>query len=149
MAMAISFPGSPSTGDLFDASGRTWIYDGASWRLTSPASSATATFNWEPTTVELIDGGFQWFYGWRYDPATGRLELDEINDSDKVAIPSFRPGNVDGVYNGMLTSAELGSAPKHAIIDMYGEGYYNWFTSLQQITFDWDASTVSHITMEV
>lgn len=149
--MAISFPASPDTGDLFEAAGRTWIYDGSSWRLT-PVGQAGSTerFRWEPQTTELIDTDFQWFYGWKYNPAEGRLTLDEIDDNTLVRVPPYRPGDVSGVYNGMLTSVDLlANVPKHEIVDMNGEGYYNWFTSLTQISFEWDTVKNSHLTMEV
>jgi hypothetical protein len=148
--MAIAFPSTPDTGDLFEAAGRTWIYDGTSWRLTPPASSASARFGWEPTTTDLIDNDFQWFYGWKYDPIEGRLVLDEIDDNTLVRLPKYRPGDNEGVYNGMLTSVQLASnTPKHEIVDMNGEGYYNWFTSLTQVSFAWDSAKKTHITMEV
>lgn len=149
--MAITFPGSPDTGDLFEASGRTWIYDGSSWRLT-PVGQAGSTerFRWEPPTNELIDTDFQWFYGWKFNPKESRLTLDEIDDNTLVRIPPYRPGDVNGVYNGMLTSVDLvADVPKHEIVDMNGEGYYNWFTSLTQISFEWDTVKNSHMTMEV
>lgn len=148
--MAIAFPNDPDTGDLFEASGRTWIYDGTAWRLTPPASSAAARFGWEPTTTKLIDNDFQWFYGWKFEPSTGRLTLDEIDDNTLVNVPKYRPGNNEGVYNGMLTSTDLATnIPKHEIVDMNGEGYYNWFTSLTQISFAWDTTKQTHIKMEV
>jgi len=149
--MSISFPGSPATGDLFEAAGRTWIYDGDSWRLTPVGQAgATARFRWEPTSTELIDTDFQWFYGWKFDPAQGRLTLDEIDDISTVRIPAYRPGNNEGVYNGMLTSVDLvADVPKHEIVDMNGEGYYNWFTSLSQVSFEWDTTRTTHMTMEV
>ena len=31
--MALDFPDSPTTGDEFDASGKTWVYDGVKWGL--------------------------------------------------------------------------------------------------------------------
>jgi hypothetical protein len=148
--MAISFPASPDTGDTFQAAGRTWIYDGSSWRLTPVGLNAVEAYRWEPSTTELVDSNFEWFYGWKYEPSTGRLTLDEINDNTTVRIPAYRPGNVGGVYNGMLTEAEIPTnVPKHEIVDMTGESYYNWFTSLAQVTFEWDGIRPTHMTMEV
>lgn len=44
--MAIDFPNSPSTSDIYTAAGKTWVYDGTAWTLrtgTVGAGSITST----------------------------------------------------------------------------------------------------------
>lgn len=62
--MPIDFPNSPSTNDMYTAAGKTWVYNGTAWVLTSitqsnlPNNSVTtaAIANGAVTAAKLASG---------------------------------------------------------------------------------------------
>jgi hypothetical protein len=52
---AIDFPNSPTTNQLFNSGGKSWIYDGSAWTLVT-SSMILAEVVIEPSTTTL-DGG--------------------------------------------------------------------------------------------
>ncbi len=68
--MAINFPNSPNTNQSFTASGKTWHWDGASWKLQFGTSSSTYTL---PIATGAILGGIKVGSGLSIDSNTGVL----------------------------------------------------------------------------
>jgi hypothetical protein len=49
--MAIDFPNSPSTNDIYSAAGKSWVYDGTSWNLRSITAGPGSI-----TSTEIANG---------------------------------------------------------------------------------------------
>jgi hypothetical protein len=55
---AIDFPNSPSTNDLFNASGKTWLYNGVSWTLVGVSTSVSLnSYNLDGGKATTVYGG--------------------------------------------------------------------------------------------
>jgi len=68
--MAIDFPNSPTTNQVYTANGRTWIYDGEKWGLQSVSNSVVLDGLSDVTTPSPTSGDFLKWNGsaWVNDP---------------------------------------------------------------------------------
>ena len=134
--------------------------------ITTPSTQKNHTINtkeviWDPTIDELFANDFNYFYGIKYNPTTGRLTIEEIDDEETVIeIPNYRIGDStltteDPYYD---TSETLASAQaqldKWQILDPANPDVYkNWFITFGQADFSWYTSGggryYGHFIMEV
>lgn len=63
------------------------------------------------------------FYGFRFDPTTGRLVVEELSGADPVSLPQ----------DNFLRKND----------------YWNWVWTRRDLAFRWNASDSSHLLMEV
>ena len=68
--MAINFPNSPNTNQSFTASGKTWHWDGTSWKLQFGSASSSYTL---PIATGAVLGGIKVGSGLTIDSSTGVL----------------------------------------------------------------------------
>lgn len=78
--------------------------------------------NLEPNSYSTIN---KTFYGFRYNPDDGNLQIEIINDGSLISLPQTITSNI-------------------SIIDKYD--YKVWFWSRETISFDW--SNNGHLTLE-
>lgn len=77
---AIDFPNSPAINDLVVRGGYTWQWNGSTWKkiVGGGASSSASTF-----------------YGAKFTPASGRLEIDYNDLDDGTSGVSYDPSNYE------------------------------------------------------
>lgn len=74
-------------------------------------------------TFNINDVGDQTFYGFKYNPITAKLTVEEINDGSPVTLPAE-------------TSVSL-------------DDYKQWVWTKRDLSFQWNSSNKSHLLTEV
>lgn len=132
--------------------------------ITSP------NFVWDPTIGDVLSSNFTYFYGLRFDPDTGRLTVQEVDDDTvPISIPDYRQGVGECPCGTVVYSDEnpnycadcgryLGSESrsitrngllKHEVYDYADSVYKNWFVTKDRVTLEWSSTKLTHIVLEV
>ena len=112
---------------------------------------------WDPKIHEILDGAY--FHGWQFDPATGRLTVQALSDTDPIQIPDYRSGdgtvvsNPDGGFRFVgreSLAASLANLVAGEVLDYNNTSVYvNWLTSQSELSYSWYTSNKSHLILEV
>lgn len=112
---------------------------------------------WDPKIHEILDGAY--FHGWQFNPATGRLTVQALSDTDPIKIPDYRSGdgmlttNNDGgaLFVGRESLAtSLSNLVAGEVLDYNNTSVYvNWLTSQSELSYSWYTSNKSHLILEV
>jgi hypothetical protein len=134
--------------------------------VTTPGTQKSHTINtkeviWDPSVDELFSNDFNYFYGIQYNPLTGRLTIQEIDDEETVIqIPDYRVGDStltteDPYYDQSETlDSAQSNLDKWQILDPASPTVYkNWMITYSQADFYWytsgGGSYNGHFVMEV
>lgn len=114
---AMNFPDSPTIGQEFTVGSKTWVWTGTVW----DAVAGTVVGGGGSTDLGT-------FYGFKFDPTTGKLTMESIDDGSVVRLP-----------------APYGRTPTIKRPDDYRE----WSFSSRPMTFSWDTVRKTNLLVEV
>jgi hypothetical protein len=128
------------------------------------------SFMWDPPVGDILSNNFTYFYGLKFNPSSGRLELQEVDDDTvPISIPDYRQGVGECacgtvVYSdgdpsycadcGRYLGSEARSITrdgllKHEVYDYADSVYKNWFVTKDRVTLTWSDTKPTHIVLEV